>query len=137
MVLPGGVEIARHALPALNHSVFETSDFDNVDTVTIQNAPGWVLTYENLPSHFNFNRAQDCVLAGQMINDTLQMCVQQVDQSIAVGKDANDFVNPVEQRSLILSSMVELPRRSCQLAKLLLEHNVERRAHDLGYKDDA
>ena len=84
--LPGGIEQVRRYLPSLNHTVFDGNQFDTTETISIDQALGTILTYENLASDFSFDRDLDCIYAGQMINDTLQLCIRQVDDSIAVGK---------------------------------------------------
>jgi hypothetical protein len=89
LVLPGGIELARLVSPWLNQSMFEGGLLDNAETIRINNAPGIVTTYRNI-SDIAFDPVVDCIYAGQSINDTLQMCIRQVDNhSIAVGKVQN------------------------------------------------
>jgi hypothetical protein len=88
LVLPGGIELARQVSPWLNQSMFEGGVLDNAETIRINNAPGIVTTYRNI-SDITFDPIVDCIYAGQSINDTLQMCIRQVNQSIAVGKVQN------------------------------------------------
>lgn len=85
LVLPGGIELARQVGPSLNLSMFEGGLLDSAETIRINNAPGIVTTYRNA-SDITFDPVGDCLYAGQAINDTLQMCIRQVGQSIAVGK---------------------------------------------------
>jgi len=69
--------------------MFEGGLLDNAETIRINNAPGIVTTYRNI-SDIAFDPVVDCIYAGQSINDTLQMCIRQVDNhSIAVGKVQN------------------------------------------------
>lgn len=88
LILPGGIEIARQFNSSLNYTIFDNGLLDNAETVRIENAPGLILTFEALRSDFVFNPANisgDCVFGGQMINNTLQFCVKQVNHSLAVG----------------------------------------------------
>lgn len=107
--LPGGIEIARLALMELNHTLFDGNQFDNAETISIFQAPGTLLTFQNLESDFPFNRILDCVYAGQMINDTLQLCVRQVDDSIAVGKSLHRLRHLKNTCKLISTTKPGLP----------------------------
>jgi hypothetical protein len=84
LVLPGGIELARQVGPWLNQTMFEEGLLDNAETIRINHAPGIVTTYRNI-SDITFDPVVDCIYPGQSINDTLQMCIRQVNQSIAVG----------------------------------------------------
>ncbi|PMD43061.1 hypothetical protein L207DRAFT_454895, partial [Hyaloscypha variabilis F] len=84
LFLPGGLDLVRQVGPWLNQSMFEGGLLDNAETIRINNAPGIVTTYRNI-SDITFDWVVDCLYTGQSINDTLQMCIRQVDQSIAVG----------------------------------------------------
>ncbi|KAL2272190.1 hypothetical protein FJTKL_07434 [Diaporthe vaccinii] len=88
LILPGGIEMARQFNSSLNYTIFDNGLLDNAETVRIENAPGLILTFEALRSDFLFNPdsiSGDCVFGGQMINNTLQFCVKQANQSLAVG----------------------------------------------------
>jgi hypothetical protein len=86
LILPGGIEMARQVGPALNISMFDGGLLDNAETIRINNAPGIITTFQNVGSIFAFDPVGDCLYTGQSINDTLQMCIRQVNQSIAVGR---------------------------------------------------
>lgn len=88
LLLPGGVELARQYGPFLNDSIFEGGVFNNFDALRIDNALGRILTFQTLPEDFFFNRSlysSDCTYAGSAINNSLQLCMRQVDNSLAVG----------------------------------------------------
>lgn len=88
VILPGGLELARQVFPSLNHSMFDGDLFDKAETIRIDNAPAFILTFQNSTwgGSLTVNPEVDCVFAGQQINDTLQMCVRQDGDGIAVGK---------------------------------------------------
>lgn len=88
LILPGGIEIARQFKSSLNYTIFDGGLLDGAETVRIENAPGMILTFEALSSDFVFNPdsiSGDCVFGGEMINNTLQFCVKQAHNSMAVG----------------------------------------------------
>lgn len=88
LILPGGIEIARQFNSSLNYTIFDNGLLDDAETVRIENAPGLILTFDALRSDFLFSPdslSGDCVFGGQMINNTLQFCVKQVNHSLAVG----------------------------------------------------
>jgi len=84
--LPGSIETTRKIAPYLNQTLMEGGFFRNSDTIQIHNAPGVLLRYDTLPSSFDFDRTRECQLYGQHLNDTLQMCIREVNGSLAVGK---------------------------------------------------
>lgn len=85
--LPGGLPNARLVGHALNMSLYSFDTFSNYDTITIYNASGMVAMYEVPASDsLAFNLAEDCVYAGQAIDNGVQLCVKQDGESILVGK---------------------------------------------------
>lgn len=85
LLLPGGVELARQHRPFLNYSIFDGGVFNNFNALRIDNATGRLLAFQMLPEDFFFNRSSDYIYAGSAINDSLQLCMRQVDNSLAVG----------------------------------------------------
>jgi hypothetical protein len=83
--LPGGIETARKLGPYLNMTLLEGGVFRDSETIQIHNAPGILLRFDNLPDSFDFDRTRECHTYGQHLNDTLQVCIRQVDGSLAVG----------------------------------------------------
>ncbi|KAH6855437.1 hypothetical protein B0I37DRAFT_442283 [Chaetomium sp. MPI-CAGE-AT-0009] len=83
--LPGGIETARKQAPYLNLTLLEGGAFRGSDTIQIYNAPGILLRFDALPPTFDFDRAEECHMYGQHINDTLQICIRTVNHSLAVG----------------------------------------------------
>ena len=85
--LPGGVSNVRQVEHILNKTLYSVDTFHNYDTVTIYNASGMVVKYE-VPTgdSLAFNLAEDCVYAGQAIDNGVQLCVKQDGESIIVGK---------------------------------------------------
>ncbi|KAK4247639.1 hypothetical protein C7999DRAFT_14351 [Corynascus novoguineensis] len=83
--LPGSIETTRKIAPYLNQTLMEGGFFRNSDTIQIHNAPGVLLRYDTLPSSFDFDRTRECQLYGQHLNDTLQICIREVNGSLAVG----------------------------------------------------
>jgi len=88
VALPGGLELARQStFPTLNHTMFEGDTFDTVETIRTDDAPAFVLTFQNIDNDsFAVDSQRYCVYAGQSFNDTLQMCVVQAGQEISVGR---------------------------------------------------
>lgn len=88
LILPGGIEMARQYNSSLNYTIFDGGLLNDTETVRIENAPGMILTFEALGSDFLFNPdsiSGDCVFGGEMINTTIQLCIKQVEHSLAVG----------------------------------------------------
>lgn len=83
--LPGGIETVRKIAPYLNMTLMEGGTFLNSETIQIQNAPGVLLRFDDLPPGFDFDRTRECGTYGQHNNDTLQICMRPVDGSLAVG----------------------------------------------------
>ncbi|KAH8666953.1 hypothetical protein BX600DRAFT_540210 [Xylariales sp. PMI_506] len=97
--LPGGVEMVRQVSSSLNISMFDGNLLSSAETISIEDAPGFILRFQNVENGYPFDSEVDCLYTGRSINDTFQICVDQVDnQSIAVGwaacpqeiKDANN-----------------------------------------------
>jgi hypothetical protein len=89
--LPGGVEIARKVRPILNATILEGGVFDNVDVVRIEQAPGFRLQFRHLPGDFTFDLDGDCSYYGMQLNDTLQICAKDMNNSMAVGRSPPPF----------------------------------------------
>ncbi|KAK4041495.1 hypothetical protein C8A01DRAFT_14761 [Parachaetomium inaequale] len=83
--LPGGIETTRKLAPYLNMTLLEGGAFRDSETIQIHNAPGILLRFDALPPSFDFDRALECHLYGQHLNDTLQVCIRPVNGSLAVG----------------------------------------------------
>ncbi|KAL1841738.1 hypothetical protein VTJ49DRAFT_6652 [Mycothermus thermophilus] len=83
--LPGGIETARKIAPYLNMTLLEGGIFRDAETIKIHNAPGILLRFDNLGPDFDFDREKDCHTYGQHINDTLQVCIRPVNDSLAFG----------------------------------------------------
>jgi hypothetical protein len=71
--------------PSLNSSLLKGAGISDAEAVRIKDAPGYHLKYEKLNSSFSFDWEADCRIYGQAYNDAIQMCIRNVDQSIAVG----------------------------------------------------
>lgn len=102
LILPGGIEIARQFNASLNYTIFDGGLLDDATTVRIKNVPGMILTFETLRSDFLFNPdniSDDCVFGGEMINDTLQFCVKQINYSLAVGTCIQTLFYPANSKS--------------------------------------
>jgi hypothetical protein len=84
-LLPGGLELARQVAPTLNYSIFHGGVLDGAESIRIHNAPGLISTFQTPEAELTFDPVVECVYGGKAINDSLQICVRQVDQSIAVG----------------------------------------------------
>jgi hypothetical protein len=82
---PGGVETVRQVAPSLNYSIFHGGYFDNVDAVRIEHAPGMITAFQKLDPNFIFDIDQDCAFGGQLNNDSIKICIRQVDRDIAAG----------------------------------------------------
>jgi hypothetical protein len=83
--LPGGVESARMVGPRLNSSLLEGGGILKAEAIRIRDANGFHLTYHRLGSNFTFDMDNDCRVYGQQYDDAIQICVRDVNQSIAVG----------------------------------------------------
>lgn len=84
--LAGGIETARRVSHSLNETLLEGGLFEGGDTIQIPNAPGLLLDFTMLDSTFEFDLQSECTIYGRQANDSLQLCIRQVDTSIAVGK---------------------------------------------------
>jgi hypothetical protein len=85
-IMPGGLQMARQAKQQLNESVLSGGMFLNAETVTFGTAPGFVLRYDKPDANLTFDLLVDCVYGGQQVNNGLQVCIKQSDESILVGK---------------------------------------------------
>jgi hypothetical protein len=83
--LPGGLETARKVSPILNSTLLEGGQFVNADTIRINNAPGLLLKFDRLHVDFDFDRERECTVYGQKTNDSIQICIRSINQSLAVG----------------------------------------------------
>ncbi|KAH8897692.1 hypothetical protein GQ53DRAFT_817971 [Thozetella sp. PMI_491] len=84
-LLPGGLEETRLFAPSLNHSMYSNGTLENADVIRMARAPGTLLSFRPLESGFQFDLNHDCVFGGKLINDSIQICVRQMNESIAVG----------------------------------------------------
>ncbi|KIM95435.1 hypothetical protein OIDMADRAFT_134537 [Oidiodendron maius Zn] len=84
-LLPGGLELVRQFGPFLNYSIFYGGVFDGAESVRIDNAPGMITTFQTPETELTFDPVAECIYGGKAINDSLQICMRQVDHSIAVG----------------------------------------------------
>jgi hypothetical protein len=80
------METIRQVSPYLNNSIFYGGHFNNSDAVKVDHAPGIITTFKTLDSNHTFDLDQDCIFGGQSNNDSLMICTQQIDQSMAIGK---------------------------------------------------
>jgi hypothetical protein len=88
-LLPGGLELARQFAPSLNYSIFYGGVLDSAESIRINNAPGIITTFQTPETEPIFDPVVECVYGGKAINDSLQICVRQVNHSIAVGASPN------------------------------------------------
>lgn len=84
--LPGGLETVRRVNHSLNHTIFEDYLFDDVETILVTNAPGYLLRYESLGADFFFDVNEDCSIYGAHMNESIQMCVRSANSSLIVGE---------------------------------------------------
>jgi hypothetical protein len=84
-LLPGGLELTRQFAPSLNYSIFYHGVLDGAESIRIDNAPGFITVFQTPEPKLVFDPLVECVYGGKAINDSLQICVRQVDHSIAVG----------------------------------------------------
>ena len=87
--LPSGIETARRVSGYLNQTLLEGGLFQGGDAIKISNAPG-LLDFMALGSTFSFDLENECHVYGTQMNDSLQLCIRQVDSSIAVGKSRSN-----------------------------------------------
>jgi hypothetical protein len=85
VLLPGGLELARQALPWLNSSVFQDGIFNNADAIGIKHSRGIITTFSSPDSGFRSDSADECVYAGQTMGDLIQLCIAQQEYSIIAG----------------------------------------------------
>jgi hypothetical protein len=83
--LPGGLETARMVSPFLNSTLLAGQVFENSDTIRINNAPGFLLEFDQLNADFDFDRGRECTVYSRKTSDSIQICVRSVNQSLAVG----------------------------------------------------
>jgi hypothetical protein len=83
--LPGGLETARIVSPFLNLTLLQGEVFGNSDTIRINDAPGLLLRFDRLYADFDFDRERECTIYGQNTNDSIQICIRSVNNSLAVG----------------------------------------------------
>jgi hypothetical protein len=83
--LPGGVANARKISQFLNSTLLEGGLFGNAETIQIRRAPGLLLRFVTLGTDFDFNRENECKLYGLSLNDAIQICIRQSNESLAVG----------------------------------------------------
>ncbi|KAL2269322.1 hypothetical protein VTJ83DRAFT_1506 [Remersonia thermophila] len=83
--LPGGIETARKIAPYLNMTLLRGGTFRDAETIQIRNAPGILLRFDTPGADFDFDRDKDCHTYGKHLNDTLQVCIRPVDDSLAFG----------------------------------------------------
>ncbi|KAK7217792.1 hypothetical protein V2G26_005795 [Clonostachys chloroleuca] len=84
MFLPGGMEIARRVGPFLNTTVLKGGTFENVEAISIESAPGLALRFDPLDDDFKFDIETECKAYISM-GDGMQMCLRQMNDSIAAG----------------------------------------------------
>ena len=82
--LPGGIELVRRYSFFLNSTLLEDGLLGDARTVQIRNAPGLLLRFKDLDTGFQFDRAVDCKLYGAALNDSIQICVKNLEESLAV-----------------------------------------------------
>ena len=75
--------------PFLNYSIFYGGVLDGAESVRIDNAPGMITTFQTPETELTFDPVVECIYGGKAINDSLQICMRQVDHSIAVGTSPN------------------------------------------------
>lgn len=100
--LPGGIETARKIAPFLNMTLMEGGIFRDAETIQIQNAPGILLRFDDLPLDFDFDRKTECHTYGQHLNDTLQVCIRSMDGRLAFGEST--FMGMVPGRPILTCS---------------------------------
>ncbi|KAM0269242.1 hypothetical protein ACHAQH_009816 [Verticillium albo-atrum] len=85
--LPGGMEIARKVVPLMNSTILQGGTFNDVDSISIQGAPGLAARFDPLPKEFRFDIEKECqvYLTPPGMSDGLQMCIRQVGDSLAAG----------------------------------------------------
>jgi hypothetical protein len=84
----------RQVRSSANYSVFNGGYFDDVSAVQIEKAPGFITSFAQLPEDFMFDEVE-CVYGGQFSNDSLKICVRQMDQGVAAGRLTPSIHNPV------------------------------------------
>lgn len=85
VMIPGGLELIRQVGPWLNRSLLQGGVLDDAQAIRVDNAPGFLMTFERLGDDFAFNRDTDCIYAGKHVNNGLLVCVKQLGDSIAAG----------------------------------------------------
>jgi hypothetical protein len=133
LILPGGIEIARQFNTSLNYTIFDDGLLNNSTTIRIENAPGLILKFETLEDDFLFNPdsvSGDCVFSGEMINDTLQFCVKQVNDSLAVGMCIQISLSQCESTVLRKDTLGRLGRVSTRPSR----HEEMQRQQNMGLR---
>ena len=105
-LLPGGLELVRQFGPFLNYSIFYGGVLDGAESVRIDNAPGMITTFQTPETELTFDPVVECIYGGKAINDSLQICMRQVDHSIAVGTSPNFSSGRHREIYLTNSSMI-------------------------------
>ena len=131
--LPSGIETARKVSDYLNLTLLEGGLFQGGDTIEISNAPGLLLDFMALDSTFMFDLENECQVYGTQMNDSLQLCIRQVDSSIAVGESHSRHRRRPQSGPNASSRMESMPNVSLPASKLPEEHNLARRP--FGYED--
>lgn len=136
--LPGGTPNARLVGPHLNLTLYSVDTFKNSEVITIYNARGFVVMFEDLAPNSDslvFDPAQDCVDGGQGIDNGVQLCVKQDGESIVVGKSTLPtspsrlvFLTPHVHRMVVLSHRAVRPQ-GMQPPQL----NLAQRPHNIGH----
>jgi hypothetical protein len=87
VILPGGLDSTRKVEPFLNQAIYSGAMFPGSDTIRIDTATGMILKFE-VPagSDVYFDIWDECVYAGGQINNGLQICFRQDENSMVVGK---------------------------------------------------
>jgi hypothetical protein len=93
------METVRQVAPTLDRSIFYGGNLSDSDVVRIEHAPGFITTFKGLDSDFTFDLDRDCIFGGQLNNDSIKVCIQQVGQDVAAGK-SNSSLNFSQSRNL-------------------------------------
>jgi hypothetical protein len=83
--LPGGMELTRKNASIVKETILQGSVFQRTESIRIENAPGYLLRFDQVGADFGFDLDKDCSQYGQSVNDSIQICIQDVDGSVAAG----------------------------------------------------
>jgi hypothetical protein len=86
--LPGGVEMVRRVGPTLNVTLLADGLFNNVDSIQVRDVPGLLLRFADPEPIFEFDISQDCTIYGKRLDDPVQLCIKQMNESLVVGWQA-------------------------------------------------